>query len=317
LYPVCNLVKPNVAEHGIPSRLRLRSRPFRAGRTADKGRIEVERVTVSRNLAIPPSEADELDAFDGDPDFMLSLARGMLIFRAFAEERRKLTIAQMAAATGLKRSTAYRCLYTLTKLGYLESEGTQFMPRASTLTLGSAYFARGRWEAALQPILDGLRDRLGMTCALGSYDDGHIYYVVVSQSLGSLTLVASVGRRLPAYCTAVGRVFLADLDDAALETYVEGLTPIQYTPNTATDRQTLVRRIEDVRRDQYAVASQEIDLGVRALAVPIRFEGEVVAALMTGGEISVLTDEKLKQEFLPQLQKAASEIGMLWRNLDR
>lgn len=276
------------------------------------------RLNDHRDFAVPPTDSDELDAFAGDPDFMLSLARGLLIFRAFAEKREKLTVAQMAAATGLKRSTAYRCLYTLTKLGYLGNEGSQFAPRVSTLILGSAYFARGHWEAALQPILDGLRDRLGMTCALGSYEDGHVHYVVVSQSLGALTLVASVGRRLPAYCTAVGRVFLADMEPAVLERYLAGLTPVPYTPNTATTRDELTGRIDDARGQGYAIASQEIDLGVRAVAVPVRSDGgQVVAALMAGGEISVLTDEKINAEFLPELQKAAAEIGMLWESFDR
>lgn len=270
-----------------------------------------------RDFAVPPTESDELDVFAGDPDFMLSLARGLLIFRAFADRREKLTVAQMAAATGLKRSTAYRCLYTLTKLGYLDSEGSQFAPRISTKLLGSAYFARGHWEASLQPILDGLRDRLGMTCALGRYEDGQVHYVVVSQSLGRLTLVASVGRRLPAYCTAVGRVFLADMRPAVLERYLNGLSPISHTQHTTTTRANLSSRVDEARMQGYAVASQEIDMGVRAVAVPVRSErGEVVAALMCGGEISVLSQDKVQSLFLPELQKAGAEIGMLWESFE-
>jgi IclR family pca regulon transcriptional regulator len=271
-----------------------------------------------RDFAVPPTDSDELNPFAGDPDFMLSLARGLLIFRAFAEKREKMTVAQMATATGLKRSTAYRCLYTLTKLGYLQNEGSQFTPRVSTLLLGSAYFTRAHWEAAIQPILDGLRDRLGMTCALGSYESGHVHYVVVSQSLGSLTLVASVGRRLPAYCTAVGRVFLADMKPDVLKHYLDGLTPVSYTPHTSISREVLSSRIEACRAQGYALASQEIDLGVRAVAVPVRLEdGRVIAALMSGGEISVLTDERIKADFLPELKRAAMEIGMLWASFDR
>jgi IclR family pca regulon transcriptional regulator len=271
-----------------------------------------------RDFAVPPTESSELDGFGGDPDFMLSLARGLLIFRAFADRREKLTVAQIATATGLKRSTAYRCLYTLTRLGYLANEGNQFTPRVSTLLLGSAFFVQGHWEAAIQPILDGLRDRLGMTCALGSYEHGHVHYVVVSQSLGSLKLVASVGRRLPAYCTAVGRVFLADMKPDALARYLDEVSPVVYTPHTSTSREVLLHRIDEARAQGYALASQEIDLGVRAVAVPVRDEdGEVVAALMSGGEISVLTDEKISAEFIPELKRVASEIGRLWWTFDR
>lgn len=270
------------------------------------------------HFAVPPTDSNELDVFGGDPDFMLSLARGLLIFRAFAERREKLTVAQIATATGLKRSTAYRCLYTLTKLGYLENEGSQFTPRISTLLLGSAYFVQGHWEAAIQPILDGLRDRLGMTCALGSFEDGYVHYVVVSQSLGSLKLVASVGRRLPAYCTAVGRVFLADLKPDVLQRYLEELSPKSYTPHTSTSHEVLSHRIDDARAQGYAIASQEIDLGVRAIAVPVRADnGQVVAALMSGGELSVLNDDKIRIEFIPELKRVAAEIGRLWGTVDR
>ena len=270
------------------------------------------------DFAVPPTDSDELDVFGGDPDFMLSLARGLLIFRAFADKREKLTVAQVATATGLKRSTAYRCLYTLTKLGYLENEGSKFAPRISTRLLGSAYFARGHWESVLQPILDGLRDRLGMTCGLGLYDDGYVHYVVVSQSRGSLTLVASVGRRLPAYCTAVGRIFLADMESDALDRYLDGIQPVPYTQYTTTTRAKLRSRIDDSRAQNYAVASQEIDLGVRVAAVPVRSDsGEIVAALMCGGEISVLTEDKAESLFLPELKKAATEIGRLWEGFDR
>lgn len=270
------------------------------------------------DFAVPPTESDELNSFGGDPDFMLSLARGLLIFRAFAEKREKFTVAQMATATGLKRSTAHRCLYTLTKLGYLKNEGSQFTPRISTLLLGSAYFVQGHWEAAIQPILDGLRDRLGMTCALGSYENGHVHYVVVSQSLGSLKLVASVGRRLPAYCTAVGRVFLADMKPDVLERYLDELSPVSSTPYTSISHEVLTSRIDEARAQGYAIASQEIDLGVRAISVPVRADnGQVVAALMSGGEISVLTEEKINAEFIPELKRVAAEIGRLWWTLDR
>jgi IclR family pca regulon transcriptional regulator len=266
-------------------------------------------------LAVPPSNAAELEAFAGDPDFMLSLAKGMLIFRAFADKRQKLTIAQISAATGLKRSTAYRCLYTLMSVGYLENEGGLFSARASVLGLASAYFEHVHLELAVQPILDRLRDSLAMTCAIGIYDDGNIYYVVVSRALGSMPLIASVGRRLPAYCTAVGRIFLSELPAESLNSYLDELSPVSFTPNTATIPAVLRNRIEEVRAQGYAVAAQEIDIGVKVISVPIRADnGQLVAALMAGGEISSLTDEKIRMEFLPALQKAAIEIGRLWRN---
>ena len=249
---------------------------------------------------------------------MLTLARGMLIFRAFAERQDKTTVAQMAVATGLKRSTVYRCLYTLSRLGYLQNEGSLFSPLVSTVLLGKAYFTRGHWEVAVQPIIDGLRDQFGLTCGLTGFEDGHAHYVVVAQSRGSLTFVASVGRRLPAYCTAIGRIFLAELEPQAVRDYLRGVTPVPYTAHTTTTPEALYSRIEDARRDGYSIASQEIDLGVRVVAVPVRSrDGQVVAALMCGGELSVIADDKIHQQYLPQLRKVAAEIGLLWDSFDR
>ncbi len=264
----------------------------------------------------PAIEGSDLNVFAGDPDFMLSLARGMLVLHAFADAREKLTIARIAAETGLTRSTVRRCLYTFVKLGYFEVQGSQFVPRVNLLMLASAYKGAGGLEAALQPLLDDLRNRLGATIGLGVKDGEDVYYAAVSKSLNTLSFVASVGRRVPVYCTALGRVFLADLPPQDLDAYIKATKVVAHTPFATADRATLKEMIEKARVDGYAVAAQELELGVRAIAVPIRpGGGRTVAALLAAGEMSQMPDEALQTLFLPEMLRTAREIALLWKSL--
>ena len=157
---------------------------------------------MDEECALPPVKkaADHLNSIAGDPSFMLSLARGMLVLRVFAEQRRKLTIAQIATESGLSRSTVGRCLHTFVQLGYFEKQGSQFAPRVTLMMLASIYGGARGPEAELQPLLDDLSERLRMTVALGIKEGGDIFYTAVSRSSATLSLVAFVGRRLPAYC---------------------------------------------------------------------------------------------------------------------
>jgi IclR family pca regulon transcriptional regulator len=273
-------------------------------------------VTLAEGASTPAALGSDLDPFAGDPDFMLSLARGMLVLRCFAESQDKLTIARIAAETGLTRSTVRRCLYTFVKLGYFEVQGSQFVPRVNLLMLAAAYKGAGGLEAALQPLLDDLRARVGATIGLGVRDGDHVYYAAVSKSTNTLSFVATVGRRVPAYCTALGRVFLADLPEAELEAYLDATEIVAHTPFATGDREALKQKIDQARADGYAVAAQELELGVRAIAVPIQPKGgRVVAAILAAGEMSQMSDETLTGLFLPEMRRTAQEIALLWNNL--
>lgn len=253
-----------------------------------------------------PSAA--LDRFAGDPDFMLSLARGLLVLRAFEEEP-KLTIGRAAALTGLPRPAARRCLYTLEQLGYLSARDGEWQLRPLLLSLARSYLTSTRFAEAAQPQLDELRDAVGESCSLGVLDGGEVVYVARAETQRIISIALQVGSRLPAYCTSMGRVLLAALDPQARAAYLAGAPFPARTPFTRTTAEALAAEIDRVAARGHALVDQEMEVGLRSIAVPVRDpSGRVVAALNVGVASSRMAPAELERKVLPRLQAAAAAL---------
>jgi IclR family pca regulon transcriptional regulator len=256
--------------------------------------------------------AADMEAFSGDPHFMLSLARGLLVLQAFAGHGPRLTVSDAARITGLARATARRCLYTLEKVGYVSAAGSSYQLESRFLPLARAYLKSLGPEGSIQVVLDRLRDAVDETCALGKLDGAHVIYTSVSRKTRTRTLGGSMGLRVPAFCTSMGRILLATLGDAEVETVLKAFPPVKFTPLTVTAPEEIRARIEEAGRNGFSINDQELDLGLRALAVPIRdHRGRVIGALNAGGEAGRLSNALLVGRFLPLMQEAAEEIGQL------
>ena len=258
-----------------------------------------------------PNAAD-MDEFSGDPHFMLSLARGLLVLQAFVAHGPKLTVSDAARATGLARATARRCLYTLEKVGYVRMEGTAYLLESRFLPLARAYLRSQGPEGSVQVVLDRLRDQLDETCAIGRLDGANVVYGSVSRKNRARTLGGTVGMKVPAFCTSMGRIMLAALSESEIEEVLAAFPPVKFTPFTLTSGPEIRERIHEAGRNGFSINDQELDLGLRALSVPIRdHRGRVIAALNAGGEGSRLSNTLLVGQFLPLMQEAADEIGQL------
>lgn len=256
--------------------------------------------------SLPPARA--LDRFSGDPDFMLSLARGLLVLQAFEHEP-KLTIGTAAALTGLPRPTARRCLYTLEQLGYLAAQDGAWRLRPRLLSLARAYLSSSRFAEAAQPHLDRLRDTLGESCSIGVLDGDEVVYIARAETRRIISIALQVGSRLPAYCTSMGRVLLAALPEDARAAWLSGAPFSARTPFTRTNAADLGAEIAAVAAQGYALVDQELELGLRSIAVPVRDpEGGVVAALNVGSAASRAESSELIGSVLPQLQAAAEAL---------
>lgn len=256
--------------------------------------------------------AAELEAFSGDPHFMLSLARGLLVLQAFVGSGPRLTVSEAARATGLARATARRCLYTLEKVGYVRMDGSAYVLESRFLPLARAYLRSLGPEGSVQVVLDRLRDQLDETCAIGKLEGAHVVYASLSRKSRARTLGGNVGMRVPAFCTSMGRVLLAALPEAEVDQVLTGFPPVKFTPFTQTDRREIRERVREAAQNGFSINDQELDLGLRAMAVPIRdHRGRVIAALNAGGERDRLSNTLLVGNFLPAMQEAAEEIGQL------
>lgn len=268
------------------------------------------RDTAGRNGSEAATPASEIEAYQGDPNFMASLARGLAVLQAFDLRRRSLTVSQVSQATGIPRAAARRCLYTLQQLGYVAEDSGQYTLRPKVLTLGFAHLSSRPLAAAAQPILDRCRDRLHESCSLAVFDGGEVFYQARAETTRIMSIALYVGTRLPAYCTSMGRVLLAHLPPEALEHYLSRTVLHPRTARTVTSVGKLREILEGVRRNGYALVDQELEPGLRSIAVPVfDRKGKAVASINTGTQAARTPLRDLTQQFLPELRAAAQELS--------
>lgn len=264
-------------------------------------------------LAPPPyvSPARRIEELSGDPNFMTSLARGLAVINAFQERKRHLTIAQISHRTEIPRAAVRRCLYTLMKLGYVTTDGRTYSLLPKVLTLGHAYLSSTPLAVSAQPHLDRLSEQLHEACNLATLEGEQILYIArsaVPQRLISVDL--SVGSRLPAYCTSMGRVLLAALDDDALQEYLQQAELQAKTSRTLHSPEALWECLMQVRQQGWCIVDQELEQGLRSLAVPVRdSSGRVLAAMNVSTHAGRATIADLEKRFLPLMLGACRELS--------
>jgi IclR family transcriptional regulator, pca regulon regulatory protein len=253
------------------------------------------------------------EANAGDPDFMSSLARGLAVIRVFSDRRRSLTIPQISELTGFSRAAVRRCLYTLRKLGYVSPGPRLFTLEPKILELGHAYLSSTRLAPAAQPILDRLCDAVHESCSVSTLDGADILYVARSSTnMRLLSVDLRVGSRLPADCTSMGRVLLASLPGETLREYLAHVKLVAHTKRTVTSRMKLSAELASVRRKGYAIVDQELEMGLRSIAVPVRLRsGSVVAAMNVGTQAARVPVAELRERIYPQLHAAAQRLSAL------
>ena len=264
----------------------------------------------------PPSvtPALEIQGYAGDPNFMASLARGLAVIRAFTQQRRHLTIAQLSQRTAIPRAAVRRCLYTLSMLGYVGTEdGRTYALRPRILALGHAYLSSTPLVYAVQPLLDQITSVLHESSSLAVLEGDEILYIARSSTTTRLMSIdLGIGSRLPAYCTSMGRVLLAGLTDAELDVYLSRVKLVKLTTRTVSTADELKVALNAVRRNGYAVVDQELEIGLRSIAVPVSDrEGRSAAAINVGTQSSRVSVAEMESKFLPPLRAAAHELGLL------
>lgn len=247
----------------------------------------------------------------GDPDFMTSLARGLHVIRAFAGVDRRLTIADVSRATGLTRAVVRRCLYTLKELGYASTDGRLYFLQPKILNLGYAYLSTAPVPIAAQPVLEEMSETLGEASSVAVLDDGAVVYIGRAATKRIMSVTLGVGSRLPAFCTALGRVLLAHLTDEQVNIELSKVDFTQHTKHTVTSRKRLEELLVDVRQEGFALNDQELEIGLRSIAVPVYApNGRVVATVNLSGNAPRMPMLEMQTRFLPHLRAAASELSV-------
>ena len=248
----------------------------------------------------------------GDPNFMSSLARGIAVLRAFSNQHRTLTISQISHKTGISRAAVRRCLYTLKMLGYADAEGNNFRLTPKALTLGYSYLSSTPLATSAQPCLNQISRQFNESCSLAVLDSNEVLYVCRSATSRIMSVALNVGSRLPAYCTSLGRVILAHMPEAALEQYFKNVTLRAFTDNTVVSQNGLMDIFAGIRESGYAVVEEELEVGLRSIAVPVRgASGNITAALNISAQATRVSSKRMREDFLTTLQSGAIELSAM------
>lgn len=258
--------------------------------------------------------AGEIQALSGDPNFMTSLARGLTVIRAFSQHRHRQSIAQLSQRTGIPRAAVRRCLYTLQKLGYVAvDDGRAYALRPQILALGHAYLSSAPLATSAQPLLNQVSEAVHESCSMAVLDGEDILYVARSSaSTRIMSIDLGIGSRLPAFCTSMGRVLLAGLSPSELAAYLRRVKFVPYTHRTIVARDELKSALDTARATGFAVVDQELEIGLRSIAVPVADrDGRVAAAINVSVQAGRASLSHMEMTFLLPLRAAARELGML------
>lgn len=247
-------------------------------------------------------------------DMMGGLAKGLAVIETFTAASPRQSIAEVAAASGLDRATARRCLLTLAHHGYADWDGKFFTLTPRVLRLGTACLATMPLPQIVQPLLDRLSEEIGESSSVSILDGAEIVYVARAAQQKVMSIALMPGSRLPAHCTSMGRVLLAALPEAEARALLgPGPLPAR-TKRTLIDPEAVLAELARVRAQGHAVNDQEIEIGLRSIAVPVlNARGQVVAALNVGLSAARAEAAELSARFLPQLLRAQAELRAMLR----
>ena len=241
---------------------------------------------------------------------MSTLAKGFAVLGLFGRERPSLTLSEAAGAAGLSRATARRILRTLTRLGYVEQQGRLFSLAPGILNLGFSYLSTQNWIERARPLMKELSERFHESCSAAILQGTEVAYVARVPAGRIMSVAISIGTRLPAFHTSIGRAQLGFLDEEEIWRRLRSLRIVPYTPSTITDPQALVERVKADREQGFSIVDEELERGLRSIAVPIVDRGgQAVAALNLSTHSTRTTRNEMRESFLPALREAAQQIS--------
>lgn len=245
-----------------------------------------------------------------ESDYVQSLDKGLAVIRAFNSDRRAMTLTEVAAVTGLSKPSARRFLLTLQALGYMTQQGNRFRLRPSVLDLGGAYLTSGELPSIVNPFLTELNGELREACSVGVLDGDSVVYIGRASSHKQImTFNVQVGTRIDPLSTSLGQVILADMSFEELSAYLD-LLRAEKNVNIDVSNEEVFKSLQKVRDQGWAMMNQGVEVGVQAIAAPLRkASGEVIAGINVAAHTARVSPERLQEEFLPRLLDTQQKIN--------
>jgi IclR family pca regulon transcriptional regulator len=275
-----------------------------------KQQSQKARAAEARSSKTRKTTAAETPLRRSKDQFLQSFAKGLAVIRSFGPEETSMTLSEVAAKVRLTRAGARRILLTLRSLGYVGFERRNFYLTPKILDLGYSYLATTPlWDLA-EPFMQEVTNRTHESCSASVLDGTDIVYILRVPTKKIMTIRLSIGSRLPAWCTSMGRVLLGGLDDDALDDLLTRSDITALTSRTVTDRRKLKQIIREDRASGWSLVNQELEDGLLSLSVPLVDRGgQIVAAMNVSGHAARTSPVEATRSFLPVLKQAAQRIN--------
>jgi len=241
-----------------------------------------------------------------------SVVRALRILESFSLQKSAYTNAELSRKLDLNKSSITRLLYSLEKARFVkrDKKSGEYQLTHKAYQVGRVYIKQVDFHTVSMPILKELAAKCGEVCHLGFLDEMKVLYLDWVESTRPVSLASITGKRLPAYCTGIGKIFLAHMDEEKLASYFRQIKLTRYTANTITNPEELKKQLRQVRSQGYAIDNVEFEPDVISVSAPIRDEaGDLVAGISVAGPVFRMTNEVLDELIVPQIQKASLEIS--------
>jgi IclR family pca regulon transcriptional regulator len=258
-----------------------------------------------------------IDTNASEKDFLKTLAKGLQLIKSF-DGVPPMTLSEVAKANDLSRAAARRHLHTLRHLGYVAQIGDKFQLTPKILDIGHSYLSSLNFTEVLTPYMTELSIHLSRPCSAAILDGDEIVYVQHIGRAEFISINLTIGSRLPTHATSIGQVLLSGLPDEELEEFLKERSFPRLTPFTLTDKDELRKAIIKVRADGYALVDQQLELGLRSVAVPIRDRaGKLVCAISVSRFNEDIGPEESTGMYLPAMLVTAEKISSVLANIKR
>lgn len=245
-------------------------------------------------------------------NYVQSIERALDILEVLCEEENPVELRELAKKAKLHKATVHRILKTLMKRGYIENIngsgvyklGLQLLKLSSSLLEGLEV----RREA--KDLLEKLRDKTGETVHLGILEGAEVVYIEKIEGTRPLHMASGVGKRVPLYCTSLGKAILAYLEEERLNSLLKTINLEPRTPNTITSIEKLKEELVKIRHLGYSIDNIENEEGIRCVGAPIfDYTGKVIAAISISGAAFYIPLERIENELGPLVKNTALEIS--------
>lgn len=241
-----------------------------------------------------------------------SLDRAIEILEALANEGKSLGVTELSKKLGLHKSTVHRMLSTWVEWGYVEKswDDDRYKLGLKVVELGSVYLNNIQLKTEALPYLRELMNKSHNTAHLARLEGGDVVYMDKVDVVNNIRIYSQIGKRLPAHCTALGKVMAAYANEREVEKIFSPEKFTALTDKTIIDKNEFLEELKKIKKEGWALDDEELQSGIRCVAAPVMdYRGEVIAAVSTTAPKEEFNNDKIS-EIKEYVKETARKISI-------